>query len=267
MVRQIDRVEAVSCDSEHEAAWLERNLLERQIPRWNRTAGGQEVEVWIRLDASARSPGISVVHAGDRQQAGPGTRYFGPYLGGARVRLATAGLHRIFPLGYAADCVTGAARDLAEQRGVGGQDRSALVRSIAAVLDRDPEAVDALRSRLVSKRAAAVRAEAFELAGRVQAELAAVDWVTCPQRAATGDQSDAEIAGWADGLLVRFKVAGGRMCGWRQYSCTAAQAQRWLAATPPSWREFADRNALLAARLAAGPANVASGPVWPTRSH
>jgi excinuclease ABC subunit C len=34
MVARIARVEAVSCDSEHEAAWLERNLLERRMPRW-----------------------------------------------------------------------------------------------------------------------------------------------------------------------------------------------------------------------------------------
>src|SRR5690242_16606928 len=30
-------VQAIVCDSVHEAAWLERNLLERRMPRWNRT--------------------------------------------------------------------------------------------------------------------------------------------------------------------------------------------------------------------------------------
>ena len=39
MVARIARVQALVCDSEHEAAWLERNLLERRLPRWNRTAG------------------------------------------------------------------------------------------------------------------------------------------------------------------------------------------------------------------------------------
>src|SRR5690349_4403816 len=39
MVPQVARIEAVACDSVHEAAWLERNLLERAKPRWNRTRG------------------------------------------------------------------------------------------------------------------------------------------------------------------------------------------------------------------------------------
>ena len=72
MVRTIDRVEAVSCDSEHEAAWLERNLLERHIPRWNLTADGQEVAVCIRLDGSASAPGLSVVHTAGKPTADGG---------------------------------------------------------------------------------------------------------------------------------------------------------------------------------------------------
>ena len=42
MVARVARVEAVTCDSVHEAAWLERNLLEASLPPWNRTPGGQE---------------------------------------------------------------------------------------------------------------------------------------------------------------------------------------------------------------------------------
>lgn len=37
MVRRIAQVEAVVCDSAHEAAWLERNLLIRNLPAWNRS--------------------------------------------------------------------------------------------------------------------------------------------------------------------------------------------------------------------------------------
>src|SRR5262245_35925451 len=51
MVARIARVEAVSCDSLHETAWLERNLLEVSLPPWNRTPGGQENAVYIRMDA------------------------------------------------------------------------------------------------------------------------------------------------------------------------------------------------------------------------
>jgi excinuclease ABC subunit C len=250
MVSQIRAVEAVGCASEHEAAWLERNLLARSIPPWNRTAGGQEVEVCIRLDAAARSPGLSVVHAGDQRAGGmAAVRYFGPYLGGARVRLAVAGLHRIFPLGYAADHRPGTAAEMALRRGIDGADREALARSLTAVLDRLPAAVAALRAQLIERRAEAARVEAYELASRIQAELQALDWITCPQRAASLAAGDFDVAGWADGVLVRFEVRDGRMCGWRQQAAASAYARPFVAATPPQWREFARRNAELAARL------------------
>jgi excinuclease ABC subunit C len=61
MVARIARVEAVPCASGHEAAWLERNLLQRGKPPWNRNpSGGQESEVWIRLSSSADAPGLTV---------------------------------------------------------------------------------------------------------------------------------------------------------------------------------------------------------------
>ena len=110
MVARIARVEAVTCDSAHEAAWLERNLLEHRRPPWNRAAGGQEAEVWIRLSASPRSPGLAVV-----RHPVPGD--FGPYLGGQKVRDAVCGLGRILPLGYAADGQAGTERDMARVRG------------------------------------------------------------------------------------------------------------------------------------------------------
>jgi excinuclease ABC subunit C len=73
MVDKITQVEAMICDSAHEAAWLERNLLERRLPPWNRSrSGGQEAVVWIRLSESVRTPGVTVV----RQRPGDAARYF-----------------------------------------------------------------------------------------------------------------------------------------------------------------------------------------------
>ena len=122
MVAQIARVEAVISDSAHEAAWLERNLLEHRRPPWNRTTGGQEAEVWIRLSASPRRPGLTVV-----RQPAPGD--FGPYLGGQKARDAVSGLGRVLPLGYAGDarlgrfrppqCRTGGSLALAARRASG----------------------------------------------------------------------------------------------------------------------------------------------------
>jgi excinuclease ABC subunit C len=99
MVARIARVEAVPCASAHEAAWLERNLLQRGKPPWNRSPrGGQESEVWIRLSSSADAPGLTVAY---RPCAGDPARYFGPYLGGQKAREAVSGLGRVLPLGHA----------------------------------------------------------------------------------------------------------------------------------------------------------------------
>ncbi len=249
MVRAIARLDAVECASEHEAAWLERSLLEDELLPWNRTAGGQEVEVYLRLDASARTPGLTVVH---ELSAGPEVRHFGPYLGGLRVRQAAAALLRAHPLDYAGDSA-GTVRELGRRRGADPADRLALATSISAVLARDPDAVAVVQAELVRRREAAVMGEAFEVAGRIQAELAALDWVTAPQRlvATEDDDADAVACGWAAGLLIQFTIRGGRVRGWSQHRRSAAEAAPLLAQTPAYWREFAGHNADLAARLSA----------------
>ncbi len=245
MVARIARVEAVVCDSVHEAAWLERNLLEASLPPWNRTPGGQETAVYIRLDAGPLTPGLAVAH--QAEPAGQ-VRYFGPYLGGLKVRQAVTALHRIQPLCYAADRLGGAQRDLARVRGVAGDDRTALAGSLTAILERQPAAVSRAHRQLEQLRDRAARALAYELAARIQCEIGALSWVTCPQRVTTSGAANLTVAGWSDGLLVLFLIRDGRLRGWSQRSCPRAIGA--LAAAPAGWRDFTQRNAELAARMA-----------------
>jgi excinuclease ABC subunit C len=249
MVGRIARVEAIVCDSAHEAAWLERNLLERSLPPWNRDRhGGQESEVWIRLSESSRAPGLSVVY---QPCGGPG-REFGPFLGGQKVRAAVFGLERLFPLGYSADGPAGTERDMARIRGATPAARPALARELAAVLDRDPAAVAAAQAELAVRRDAAAAALAFEFAGRLQAALEALDWICGEQKVTAAAGPDADACGWAGGVLVSLAIRGGRMCGWRQRRCGPAAARRHTGMTPPGWAGFAQRAAELAARLTPG---------------
>jgi excinuclease ABC subunit C len=249
MVARIAAVQAIWCDSEHEAAWLERNLMERRLPPWNRTAGGQETEVWVRLDRSPQSPGLSVVHVPGHSAT---ASWFGPYLGGSRIRLAVAGLLRVRPLNYAGVRASGTAADLARQRGVSPADLGRLADSATAVLARNATAVAAVRRELTARRDAAGQAQAYEVAARIQEELAALEWMTSPQRVTEPAGADATVCGWSGGFLVRLSIRAGRMGEWRQLAATRDQASRQLAATPPEWREFARRNAELAAMLAGG---------------
>src|SRR5690348_14187421 len=239
MVRRITRVEAVICDSAHEAAWLERNLLEHRMPRWNRTAGGQEVPTYIRLDPRPAAPRLTAEHA----PSGP--TVFGPYLGGDKVRLAVAGLLRVYPLPYTGTRLTGSERAMAATLGVGPGDRERLVAALAGVLRRELDA----GADLAERRDRAAAQLAFELAGKLQAELEAVDWITAPQRVTGDPGDDLDVYGWAGGVLVEFRIRAGRLCGWTQRTCSEATARRRVAATPAEWRAFADRAARLADEL------------------
>jgi excinuclease ABC subunit C len=247
MVAAVARVEAVACDSVHEAAWLERNLLEASLPQWNRTPGGQETPVYLRLDERPGTPGLSAEHL---CRPTGGVRYFGPYLGGLRARQAVSGLGRILPLAYTGAGLHGARLDMARARGVTAADRERVVAALTAVLERQAEAVGEARRELAELRDRAAGALAFELAAQIQAELGALEWVTCPQRVTSMAAGDFEVYGWSGGVLVRFGIRGGRLREWSQRGCGQGAAAARVAATPPGWREFAARNAALAAALA-----------------
>jgi len=145
-------VEAVVCASLHEASWLERNLLERSLPRWNRTRGGQEVPCWLVLDDGPRRPGLVLVWSE------PDAPAFGPY-------------------------------------------------------------------------------------------LAALDWLIAPQRVTGCTPADLAVHGWSDGVLFSLTASDGRLDGWSVTTVDADAAASKLQRTPPHWRDFAARNAELAAAL------------------
>jgi excinuclease ABC subunit C len=250
MVARVRRIEAVSCDSAHEAAWLERNLLTASLPPWNRTMGGQERPVYIRLDPRSARPGLSVAH---RPATRPAVLYFGPYLGGRRVRQAVKGLGRVLPLAYTGAGLRGTQQDIARARGLAEADRGRCADTIAAVLRREPDAVSGVRAALEELRDRAAGALGFELAGDITGELRALEWVTSPQRASSMATADFTASGWSGGVLTSFVARRGQVCEWVQAACPESGAASRVAATPPDWAAFAQRNADLAAALSPRP--------------
>jgi excinuclease ABC subunit C len=263
MVARVARIEAVACDSAHEAAWLERNLLMEALPPWNKTPGGQEVPVCIAVDSRAASPRLTVRHVPVPEPSAGTVECFGPYLGGRRVRLAVRGLHRGMPLSYTGTGLRGAELDIARARGVTAADRDRFATAIRAALRREPHAVAQVRSRLVDLREEAARVLAFELAAQVNEEIKALEWITCPQRATSLDQADFTACGWSAGTLTSFVIRRGQITGWTQRPCGEAGAAPLLAATPPAWADFAQRNAGLAAALSHAARLAACGRGWP----
>jgi excinuclease ABC subunit C len=247
MVAGVAAIEAVVCDSVHEAAWLERNLLEASLPRWNRTPGGRESAVYIRMDTRPAAPGLSVAY---RAEPAGHVRHFGPYLGSQRARWAVTGLHRILPLSYTGTRLAGTARDIARARGGVSADRSAVAGSLSAILAREPAAVGRARSMLEQLRDRAAEVLAYEIAARIQDEIAALDWVTCPQKVTTTEATNLTVSGWSGGILVQLQISSGRVRGWSQRACGMSSADRALAMTPHAWAGFMRRNAELAATMA-----------------
>ena len=262
MVTRVARIEAVSCASAHEAAWLERNLLEHSMPPWNRTAGGQESVVHIRMDQRPAASGLSVVY---RTPPAAQVRYFGPYLGGLRVRQAVTGLHRILPLAYAGTGLRGAQRDMARARGVSGR----RPRRAHPGPGRGPGVRAGRGGRGSCRPWAGARPRrrllAFEFAAQVQSEIQALDWVTSLQRVTAPEAGDADVYGWSGDVLVRFGVRGGRLCEWSRAGARARAPRRgWppprrpgptsrgaTPSSPPPWCSgCAGRSAVLA--VAAG---------------
>jgi excinuclease ABC subunit C len=253
MVPRIARIEALVCDSEHEAAWAERNLLEQHLPRWNLAPGGQESPVYIQLDRSPSSPGLDVVY---QQARGAQVRLFGPYLGGHRARLAVSALRRVHPLDSCGTKLDAAERDLAQCRlgpAAGPPQLPDLVAAVTAVLDRAPGPVAAALTELAARRDAATATQAFELAGRIQEEVAALAWVVAPQRVTRDGGSDADPCAWIDGTMVRLAVRAGRLCEWSQEATAEPGTGVRGMCGLNGWGPFLRRNAVLAAALARVP--------------
>ena len=259
MVPQVAGLEAVPCVSVHEATWLERNLLERSRPRWNRIRGGLEVPTWIALLERSGTAELRVVHSPADAADAP---VFGPYLGGGQSRLAAAGIDRVLSLSYAGARRSGFDRDMARVRGVADADLTERVGRARAVLAGVPDAVAWALDALARRRGEAAGACAFEVAQRIQAELEALSWVTAPQRVTTPDATlgprsaapgpTTRVHGHADGVLVTFEVRAGRLDGWRQTLVDApprAGEERPVETAPASLHELAQQAARLAARL------------------
>jgi excinuclease UvrABC nuclease subunit len=109
------------------------------------------------------------------------------------------------------------------------------------------KAVAAALAALTARRDAAAGAQAYEAAARLQEEIAALDWVVAPQRVTTGT-ADEDVTGWAGDVLVRFRIRGGRLCGWEQ-----RRGARPAEHTAGTWDSFVHRNAELAAVLSRSP--------------
>lgn len=243
MVRRVAWIEPVLCESEHEAAFLEEDLLARHPTRFNRTLG-MESCVWLRLDRNPRAPDLTVVH--DPTPA-DGCLWFGPYLGWEPARQAAAGLRRLFPLRYSGSDLDRSDRELARSLGVTPGMSASLATEIARVLNRDASATrSALRSLEQLQRRAA-RLLMFEVAAAVREQIRGLGWITEPQKLGLLDAIDADFAGAAGSARVVLSLRRGRLAQ-RHFNPNAGQSSD-RSPVGGAWTDLARSNARLMSRL------------------
>jgi excinuclease ABC subunit C len=251
MVARVNWVEPVVCASEHEAAFLESDLLERHPTRYNRTLG-MESRVWLRLDSSISAPGLAVVH---QLSPGAGAEWFGPYLGWEATRQAAAGLLRLYPLRYSGDGISRSERELARSLGVNTTDRLALAEGIRKVLRREATAAHAAIRSLERLRDGAAAGLMFENAAATQAQIRGLEWIIEPQKLAGLHPIDADYSATSSSVGVVLSLRRGRLAQ-RQVVKLTDQPE-WKSCSSKAddaWTTLAQQNADLMAKLSAAEA-------------
>jgi len=162
MVKRVRDIEITECRTEHEAAFIERDLIERLDPPFNRIIG-TEVEVFIRLRPDGA---LHVIH--DTLEMG--SLHFGPYLGGRAVHDAAIALRALYPLDREALAVAAA-------RGHDARDPADVRARLVALLGGDAAELAAAHARLAAMRDAGAERLAFEWAADMQRRITALQWI------------------------------------------------------------------------------------------
>lgn len=216
-------IDPIVCASPHEAAMLERNLLEHRSPRANRM-DGTETPMLLEVRVDLRR--VVAVHLSDV----PRGKQFGPYLGGTITRAAADALNSVFPLDAVGPDGVALSREIAQARGVVVD--GDLERQLLAVLSGDPRPVAEAIATLEARRDRSSAALRYEHAASVQRHLDAIRWITAPQRARRLDELDADGAASDGGIHVVMRMRAGRIVD-----------RRWSMSRRP--RIFANRSAAL----------------------
>ena len=175
MVRRVRRVVTVIAASEHEGALIERALIERYDPPFNRIYGTESV-VAIRLTDA----GLQTVH---EFTPSAGARLFGPYLGWTPVSAAAHAIARAFPVHLARTDLGSVERDIARRRAVSSA--TDLRDRVVAALERDPTVNDEVVRQTMLVRDRASELQMYEQAAAHQVEIDGLRWIAQPQRAAS----------------------------------------------------------------------------------
>jgi excinuclease ABC subunit C len=222
MVKQVDRVEYITVNSEVEALVLECNFIKEERPKYNIRLRDDKQYPWVKVTWQESFPQIYIT----RKVKQDGSKYYGPYTEVIAIRETLKLLRRIFPL-------RGCRLDLEREKpvrpclnyhikrclapchnGITKEAYREMIGQLCLFLEgRQAELVQKLR---IEMNETANKLE-YERAAQLRDQIQAIEKVLEKQKVISNAQDDSDIFGiYQDNqgtLIQTFQVRQGKMVG------------------------------------------------------
>ncbi len=225
MVRQVDRVEYITTNTEVEALVLECNLIKEERPKYNIRLRDDKQYPWVKITWYEAFPQVYI----SRKVKRDGSRYYGPYTEVSAIRETLRLLRQIFPL---RSCRLDLERERPERPCLnyhikrclapchGGITKEAyreIINQIGLFLEgRQGELLQNLRNQMNQ----AAIAQEYERAAQLRDQVQAIERVLEKQKVISNAREDSDIFGIAQdrqgSLIQTFQIREGKLVG-REY--------------------------------------------------
>ncbi len=225
MVKQVDRLEYITVNTEVEALVLECNFIKEERPKYNIRLRDDKQYPWVKVTWYEDFPQVYIT----RKVKQDGSRYYGPYTEVVAIRETLKLLRRIFPL-------RGCRLDLEKEKperpclnyhikrclapchgGITKEAYRNMIGELCLFLEgRQAE----LAHKLKQEMSEAAKAQEYERAAQLRDQIQAIERVLEKQKVVSNAQDDSDIFGIfqdSQGTLIQtFQVRDGKMVG-REY--------------------------------------------------
>lgn len=222
MVKQIDRLEFITTNSELEALALECNFIKEEHPKYNIRLRDDKQYPWVKVTLAERFPQIYIT----RKLKRDGSKYYGPYTDVGAIRDTLRLLRRIFPL---RSCRHDLDRERIERPCLNYHIRRCLAPCSGNVDPRKyREMIDQvclflegrqleLRDRLFREMQEASARREYELAAQIRDQIRDIEKVLEKQKVVSDAGDDSDVFGVAQderGTIVQvFQIRRGKLVG------------------------------------------------------